>query len=250
MGCAVNSSASDVRPRQLSRKTRNVEPNAQHGPALLRPALHRMPASFLRSIHTSLGHLIAQVTAVRSASAASHTATAAASGSERRGARPGRGPRPTSAGREPGRRDPGAALAAAARALLVRGHERAVGAPRRRPALGPLVGGVGQAMVYARPAEPRVIAARRRTSSSGSMPSVAAASPRLIAMREHAVGVLVDDQPRRARTSAKVACRWPGSGSPPRLDLDLGAEREARARRDASCPRSRTTLPNRSVVRA
>ena len=74
---------------------------------------------------------------------------------------------------------PGAPLTAAARTLLRRGDERAVGCPRDRELSCPLVGRAGQAVMDMRAADHR---GRNRTSTSGASRIANDASPRLIAI--------------------------------------------------------------------
>ena len=205
----------------------------------------RIPASFLPSTQTSLGHLMAQVTGAQ-ASAASHTATAVARG--RRAWRSSRSRITTDrAGPSPAR-DPGAPLTAAAGALLVGGHDRAVRSARG----GQLA---WRARWWSRSAE---WCTRGRPSGPSSRPQHAplrrgrcqgwlgvAAVDR---QGEHPVGVLVDDQLPGANVG-----EGGGVGGQKRptthLDLDL-APRVSPVPASPSWLRFKATLPKRSVVRA
>ena len=153
------------------RRRGHVQPDAQHGPALLRPALHE-DAGELAAVHQhvvgpldpAVGGHAPRPPPRRPPAAPTRAAGAAPRDSSTADARGG---------------DPAAPLAAASRGLLVGGDQRCrAGLP---PARAPW-----RARWSSRPsrwwtrgrADHR---GRRRTSASGSTPSIAAASPRFTA---------------------------------------------------------------------
>jgi predicted metalloprotease len=156
---------------QLSGVDGDVDAQAQHRPALLGPALGQH-AGHLAPVEQ---HVVGPLDPRRRSRDVGDRQAAA-----QREQAVGRAHDERAEDGAPGRRDPRAALAAAARGLRGRAHERAVGgAPRREPA-GDLVGGGGLEQVQARAPE-RAHAGSSRSSSPPRTPSSAAASPPLTA---------------------------------------------------------------------
>ena len=173
----------------------DVQPDPEHGPVFLRPCLDQdarelrqrapLPRPRRRDGQDDVvGPLDARLLARR----ASHTATAAISGSSSGGSRSSSD---ISSGAAGGSR-PAPSLPAAPGGLLVGGDERPVGRAGDRELARALVGGPGPPQVQARMAEAREVggvgrlragahAGRTVSSSSAPAPNSAAAEPRFTA---------------------------------------------------------------------
>ena len=157
---------------------RHVDPDPQHGPAVLRAPLHEDARQLAPVDQHVVGPLERRARSAGGLRGLRHRHAGGERQQRRRVAQHQRAQQRRARGRAPA-----PTLAPAARGLLCGGHERAVRRARQRQVARPGVGGVGDAQVQVRsPERARSAHAGRMTSSlSGAIWSVSAASPRLMA---------------------------------------------------------------------